>query len=284
MPPAGRGELHTVAFTVVSSVLQARSHLWTADLAHGVLAYLNARGVTFTVPSLQAAVEHHLEQLLFQPQKLREDLRAADAGQFRTAMQCLGGDRKDRWELEGVVIDVGEIRKQALQSPGVNRSLLLITLERCFQELSSLECVAVLGQVLRGSAVFKDLYDQTPARSQRALYSWMAGALRASSSATVQTNPEKGRVVATETALTRAHIGLFISYDNATKQLDTVYDITPELAQAFLERIGSSDFDMRNASTVHRQGPPSFAQDALWARVPLSSKGSWREGEWLVRE
>lgn len=50
-----------------------------------------------------------------------------------------------------MVIDVGEIRKQALQSPGVNRSLLLITLERCFQELSSLECVAVLGKVLRGS-------------------------------------------------------------------------------------------------------------------------------------
>lgn len=58
-------------------------------------------------------------------------------------------------------------------------------------------------------------------------------------------------------------IGLFISYDNATKQLDTVYDITPELAQAFLERIGSSDFDVRNASTIHRQDPPSFAQDVL---------------------
>lgn len=57
-------------------------------------------------------------------------------------------------------------------------------------------------------------------------------------------------------------IGLFISYDNATKQLDTVYDITPELAQAFLEKISSSSFDMRNTSTIHRQGagapgPPS---------------------------
>lgn len=47
-------------------------------------------------------------------------------------------------------------------------------------------------------------------------------------------------------------IGLFISYDNATKQLDTVYDVTPELAQAFLERISSSSFDMRNTSTIHR--------------------------------
>lgn len=51
-------------------------------------------------------------------------------------------------------------------------------------------------------------------------------------------------------------IGLFISYDNATKQLDTVYDVTPELAQAFLERIRCSSFDMRNISTIHRQGWP----------------------------
>jgi hypothetical protein len=49
-------------------------------------------------------------------------------------------------------------------------------------------------------------------------------------------------------------MGLFISYDNATKQLDTVHDMTPELARAFLERIGSSSFDMRNTSTIHRQG------------------------------
>lgn len=48
-------------------------------------------------------------------------------------------------------------------------------------------------------------------------------------------------------------IRLFISYDNATKQLDTVYDITPELAQAFLDRINSSGFDVRNTSTVYRQ-------------------------------
>lgn len=33
----------------------------------------------------------------------------------------------------------------------MNRSLLLITLERCFQELSALECVEVLGVLLRGS-------------------------------------------------------------------------------------------------------------------------------------
>lgn len=39
-----------------------------------------------------------------------------------------------------------------MQSPGVNRSLLLVTLERCFQVLNPLECVDMLGRVLRGSA------------------------------------------------------------------------------------------------------------------------------------
>lgn len=69
-------------------------------------------------------------------------------------------------------------------------------------------------------------------------------------------------------------MGLFISYDNATKQLDTVYDLTPELARAFLERIGASDFDLRNTSTVHRQaglGPGSGAPGHCPGQPPLSS-------------
>ncbi|XP_040315556.1 otoancorin [Herpailurus yagouaroundi] len=186
------------------------SHGWTADLSHRVLEYLNSRNVAFTIPSLQAAMENHLEQRLYQPQKLLEDLKETDAQQFRTAMKYLLEDKKDRLELEDVVIDLGEIRKQALQSPGVNRSLFLITLERCFQVLNSLECVEILGRVLKSSsgsflqpdipgklprhlqedafknlsAVFRDLYDQTSAHSQRALYTWMTGILQTSSNAT----------------------------------------------------------------------------------------------------
>ncbi|XP_025711178.1 otoancorin isoform X1 [Callorhinus ursinus] len=269
------------------------SHGWTADLSHRILAYLNSRNVAFTIPSLQAAVEHHLEQRLYQPQKLLEDLRETDAQQFCTAMKCLLEDKKDLLELEDIVIDLGEIRKQALQSPGVNRSLFLITLERCFQVLNSLECVEILGRVLRGSsgsllqldiaeklprdlredafknlsAVFKDLYDQTSAHSQRALYSWMTGILQTSSKATDDSvswvSAENlwilGRYMVHLSfeeivKISPLEIGLFISYDNATKLLDTVYDITPELAQAFLERISSSSFDVRNTSTIHRLG------------------------------
>lgn len=54
-------------------------------------------------------------------------------------------------DLEDTVINLGDIWETALQSPGVNRSLFLITLERCFQVLNPLECVEVLGRVLRGS-------------------------------------------------------------------------------------------------------------------------------------
>uniref|UniRef100_A0A8C9H1D1 Otoancorin n=1 Tax=Piliocolobus tephrosceles TaxID=591936 RepID=A0A8C9H1D1_9PRIM len=269
------------------------SHVWMDDLSHRVLAYLNSRNVAFTISSLQAAMENHLEQRLHQPQKLLEDLRKTDAQQFRTAMKCLLEDKKDLLDLKDIIIDLGEIRERALQSPGVNRSLFLITLERCFQVMNSLECVEILGKVLRGSsgsflqpditerlprdlredafknlsAVFKDLYDKTSAHSQRALYSWMSGILQTSSNATDDSvswvTAENlwilGRYMVHLSfeeimKISPTEIGLFISYDNASKQLDTVYDITPELAQAFLERISSSNFNMRNTSTIHRLG------------------------------
>uniref|UniRef100_A0A8D2JTL5 Otoancorin n=1 Tax=Sciurus vulgaris TaxID=55149 RepID=A0A8D2JTL5_SCIVU len=269
------------------------SQAWTADLSHQVLAYLNSRNVAFTIPSLQAAMENYLEQRLYQPQKLLQDLRKTDGQQFRTAMKCLLEDRKDHLDLKDVIIDLGAIREQALQSPGLNRTLFLVTLERCFQVLNSLECVEILGRVLRGSsgsflqpdvterlpqdlredtfknlsAVFRDLYDQTPARSQRALYSWMTRILQTASNTTDDSvswvSAENlwilGRYMVHLSfeeimKISPVEIGLFISYDNATKQLDTVYDITPELAQAFLQRISSSGFDVRNVSTIHRLG------------------------------
>ena len=44
---------------------------------------------------VQAAMENLLEQRLYQPQKLLEDLRGTDAQQFHTAMKCLLEDKKD---------------------------------------------------------------------------------------------------------------------------------------------------------------------------------------------
>ena len=41
-------------------------------------------------------MENHLEQRLYQPQKLLEDLRGTDALQFHMAMRCLLEDKKER--------------------------------------------------------------------------------------------------------------------------------------------------------------------------------------------
>ena len=52
---------------------------------------------SLTLPTfhVQATMETHLEQCLYQPQKLLQDLREADAQQFRTAMKYLWEDKKD---------------------------------------------------------------------------------------------------------------------------------------------------------------------------------------------
>lgn len=53
-------------------------------------------GLTDCISHAQAVMETHLEQYLYQPQKLLEDLRDTDAQQFRTAMKCLLEDKRDR--------------------------------------------------------------------------------------------------------------------------------------------------------------------------------------------
>lgn len=45
---------------------------------------------------------------------------------------------------------------------------------------------------------------------------------------------------------------IFIHYDNATKQLDCVYDMKPDAGKAFLHRINASGFDMANVSIAYR--------------------------------
>ncbi|XP_055994786.1 otoancorin [Sorex fumeus] len=269
------------------------SHEWTAELTHRVLDYLNSRDVLFTTSSLQATMENHLKQLLYQPRRLLEALRETDAQQLHTAMRCLLEDKKEHWELEDIAVDLGEARRQALQSPGVRRSLFRVTLERCFEVMNPLECVEVLGRLLRASsgsllqpetpallpqdlredafrnlsAVFKESYDPMSAHAQRAVYTWMSQVLHRGANVTDDSiswvSAESlwilGRYMVhlpfeEIKKISPIEMGLFISYDNATKQLDTVYDITPALARAFLERIDSSSFDMRNTSTVHRLG------------------------------
>ncbi|XP_029433081.1 otoancorin [Rhinatrema bivittatum] len=119
------------------------------------------------------------------------------------------------------------------------------------------------------SVVFKDLYEKISASTQKAVYDWMTLILQRSCNFS-ELNESTSWVTAENLwllgrymvhlpleeiqTINLSEIRLFISYDNATKQLDTVYDITPQLAKAFLERIESSGFDMRNISTIHRLG------------------------------
>ncbi|XP_071427183.1 otoancorin [Pithys albifrons albifrons] len=272
-----------------------RSNVWTADILTKVMAYFHAQGVTFTLSSLQMSIKSYLKNLLNQPRQLLSELQQLDQQQFQTAMKYLFNSRKEHLKMGYIILDWDKTRERIFQSPGVNRTLFLLTLDKCFLALSALDCVDILGQVLRVSALnylqpdvigslpnvlqedafrnlsslFKDLYDKTSANTQRALYGWMKQILQKSYNMT-EFN-ESASWVSAESLwilgrymvhlpleeilkITRKEIRLFISYDNATKQLDMVYDITPELAQAFLERINSSGFDVRNTSTLYRLG------------------------------
>ncbi|KFZ69016.1 Otoancorin [Podiceps cristatus] len=276
------------------------SNLWTADMLTKVMAYFHAREVTFTLSGLQISIESYLKNLLYQPRQLLSEFQQLDQQQFQTAMKYLFKSRKDHLEMGNIIIDWDKTRERLFQSSGLNRTLFLITLDKCFLALSALDCVDILSQILRVSAVnylqpdvigslpnvlqedafrnlstvFKDLYDKTSANTQRAVYGWMKRILQKSynmsdfNESTSWVSAENlwilGRYMVhlpleeiLKTSLNE--IRLFISYDNATKQLDTVYDITPELAQAFLERINSSGFDMKNTSTIYRQGCFSFS-------------------------
>ncbi|NXY29665.1 OTOAN protein, partial [Pomatorhinus ruficollis] len=276
------------------------SNVWTADLLSKVMAYFHAQEVMFTLSSLQMSIKSYLKNLLYQPRQLLSELQQLDQQQFQTAMKYLFNSKKEHLEMGNIILDWGKTRERIFQSPGVNRTLFLVTLDKCFLALSALDCVDILSQVLRVSAVnylqpdvigrlpnllledafrnlsslFKDLYDRTSASTQRALYDWMKQILQKSynmsgfNESTSWVSAESlwilGRYMVhlpleEILKISLNEIRLFISYDNATKQLDTVYDITPELAQALLERINSSGFDMRNTSTIYRRGCFAFS-------------------------
>ncbi|NWZ80704.1 OTOAN protein, partial [Poecile atricapillus] len=280
------------------------SNVWTADLLTKVIAYFHAQEIMFTVSSLQVSIKSYLKNLLYQPRQLLSEMQHLDQQQFQTAMKYLFNSKKEHLEIGNIILDWGMTRERIFQSPGVNRTLFLVTLDKCFLALSALDCVDILSQILRVSAVnylqpdvignlpnllledafrnlsslFKDLYDRTSASTQRALYGWMKQILQKSYNMS-EFNESTSWVTAESLwilgrymihlpleeilKISLNEIRLFISYDNATKQLDTVYDITPELAQALLERINSSGFDMRNTSTIYRQGCFAFSVMAV---------------------
>ncbi|XP_053132518.1 otoancorin isoform X2 [Hemicordylus capensis] len=269
--------------------------MWTTDTFNKIMAYFHAQNIVITYSNLQVSVKNYLESLLYRPKVLLSEFQQMNPQHFQTAMKYLFESKQDHLELGNILLDLARIRERVFQSPGGNRTLFLITLERCFLLLNSVKCVDILSQVLRTSSmtylqlhtiaslpkdlqedafrnlstVFKDLYDRISASAQKALYDWMTRVLQKSYHA--NDSEDSTSWVSAENLwilgrymvhlpleeirkINPSEMRLFISYDNATKQLDTVYDITPELAQAFLERINASGFDMRNTSTLHRLG------------------------------
>ncbi|XP_078237648.1 otoancorin [Pogona vitticeps] len=269
------------------------TNMWTADLLNKIRAYVHAQNIVITSANLQVSVKNYLENLLSHPKVLLSEFQQMNHRRFHTALKYLFGKEQGYLELGNVVIDLAGIRERIFQSPGGNRTLFHIILEKCFPTLDSAECVGALSQILRESSVtylqaytisslpkhlpedafrnlsmvFKDLYDRIPANAQRALYGWMTQILQrnysvddnSSSWVSAESLWILGRYmihlpVETIRKINPYEMRLYISYDNATKQLDTVFDITPDHAHAFLERINASGFDMKNTSTLYRLG------------------------------
>ncbi|KAG9350257.1 hypothetical protein JZ751_026611, partial [Albula glossodonta] len=171
------------------------------------------------------------------------------------------------------------------QSPGGNRSLFAVAREKCVSALREALCVDLMGTLLGLSegefveedfitdlptdladdtfrnltAVFKDLYDMLSVTTQRAIYKWITMGLqrtsKSSHSPDVWMTAENlwflGRYmvhlsISNIHKISLSEMRIFIHYDNATKQLDSVYDIKLGPGKAFLHRINASGFDMAN--------------------------------------
>ncbi|XP_070811135.1 otoancorin [Pituophis catenifer annectens] len=257
------------------------------------MAHCHAQNFAITYGSLQESITNYFEHLFHNPRMFLSIFRDMSPRDFQTAIKYLFGRTQKYLDLGNILIDLHGIRKKLFQSPGGNRTLVLITLEKCFVLLNSAQCVDILSQILRASSatylqahnvasfpqdlqkeafrnlstVFKDLYDRLTTSTQRAVYEWMMQNLQTSDNASDNSTSwvsAKGLWILGRymvhlpleeiRKINPYEMWLFVSYDNATKQLDMVYDITPDLVQAFLERINASGFDMRNVSTLYRLG------------------------------
>ncbi|KAE8579385.1 hypothetical protein XENTR_v10024025, partial [Xenopus tropicalis] len=208
-----------------------------------------------------SSVINYLENISEDPKLLLNELRRLDSQQFQLVMKYLLGAKKETFDMADVVMDFETIRERIFQCPGGNRTLFLITLEKCLPVLNSVECVDLVSQVIRlygsiylqkdvieslpselpedlfrnMSSVFRDLYDKISASTRRAVYEWLT------LQKTHMTNDINGSVswVTAENLwilgrymvhlpmeeirkINVNEIRMFISYDNATKQLDTV--------------------------------------------------------------
>nr|XP_015215578.1 PREDICTED: otoancorin isoform X1 [Lepisosteus oculatus]XP_015215579.1 PREDICTED: otoancorin isoform X1 [Lepisosteus oculatus] len=255
------------------------------------LQYLLLRNSSLNMERITTILRDYQNVLIQEPQRLVSDLGTLDTQQFTTALRLLFLGRKEQTSLIDVDFDV---MKSALErSPGGNRSLFAVARERCVPALRRGTCVDLLGAILSLSAgefvqddfiaqlpadlpedifrnltaVFKDLYDMFSAATQRSIYKWIIQGLQKTSKSnqgsqfwvTAENLWFLGRYIVhlavhNINGISLSEMRMFINYDNATKQLDSVYDIKHATAKAFLRRVGACGFDMANTSIAYRLG------------------------------
>ncbi|XP_032896482.1 otoancorin isoform X2 [Amblyraja radiata] len=266
------------------------------DHQAAMLTYLHSRGSS--LHSLQASYTDYFAGIGRRPRQLAAHLRHLDTRSFLLGVNLLygGGGGGSGGQLPFTTVRFRDVRDLILQTPGGHRSLFVTAWEKCLPRVATSPCLELLTKALRLSsaaylrpemiahlpldlpeeifrnitAVFKELYDDMTARSQRAIYEWIRQILQRPNRQPVFPKAGAPWIVAENLwflgrfvvhlppeeiqKISLNEIRHFINYDNATKQLDSVYDITPTTARAFQERINASGFDMANTSTVYRLG------------------------------
>ncbi|XP_072568924.1 otoancorin [Paramormyrops kingsleyae] len=255
------------------------------------LVYLLRRNASLGIDRVKDILTDYQRSLIQDPQLLITDMASLSIVQFTTLLRLFFSGRTEQTVLMEVDFEV--MRASLERSPGGNRSLFAVAREKCLSLLREGHCVDFMGALLSLSngefvqedfvtdiptnlsddifrnltAVFKDLYDIFSVTTQRAIYKWIALGFQMTSKSI--SNPTTWMTAENLWFLGRymvhlpvhhilrislSEMRIFIHYDNATKQLDCVYDIRPDAGKAFLHRINGSGFDMANVSIAYRLG------------------------------
>ncbi|KAJ8246355.1 hypothetical protein GJAV_G00266820 [Gymnothorax javanicus] len=216
------------------------------------LRYLSRVNSSLSMEGIRSILKDYQSLLAEDPQFLVSEMSALDILQFTTVLRLLLSGRKEQGfcvDLMGTLLSLsdGEFVEEDFIS-----DLPMDLSDETFRNLA---------------AVFKDSYDIFSVTTQKAIYKWITHRLKRASKSIY--NPDVwmtaenlwflGRYMVHLTVWSIHRVRLsemrtFIHYDNATKQLDSVYDIKSSTGKAFLHRINASGFDMSNVSTAYRLG------------------------------
>ncbi|XP_067912715.1 otoancorin-like isoform X2 [Heterodontus francisci] len=256
-----------------------------------MLRYLHSKGSS--LHKLQISFSNYFSEIVLEPRRLAADLQEMDTSTFLLCTKYFYSGKRIEIAFTTIDFGYIKNRimqtpggNRSLFETSWEKCLPLINLSQCLEILTEAlrlssaiylqpEMIVNVPKDLQEetfkniTTVFKELYDKITARTQRAIYKWMRQTLQqfykqpgtngAESWITAETLWFLGRYIVhlppeEIQKINLNEIRLFINYDNATKQLDSVYDITPATAKAFQQRINASGFDMANTSAVYRLG------------------------------